>query len=436
MQVGREDWRNRLPLLLECDILIVGGGPAGSAAGIAAARLGARTVIVERNGFLGGNITAGGIDTAYGVYSVGKQPVKTVGGIPDEIFDWLQALDASYERRNTYGAGTGITFSIEHMKLVLEQMAREAGVQLVYHAQAPDVFFEHGRPAGVIVPTKQGLKRIAGRFLVDTTGDADIIAFAGGAYERPGAHAPVQSCTTVFFMAHVDVEAAQAFGKQALWAAMEAATTGGKYDLPRVEGSFHATPYPGLIEANMTRIPNVDVTDVLEVSAAEVEGRRQVQEYVRFLVDNVPGFGRAYLVKTGPQMGTREGRRAIGDYVLTRDDVIEGRRFADVIVRCGQPIEDHLPGRGTRWVYVKDYGDYDIPYRCLVPLGLDNVLTAGRCLSATHDAHASARSSATAMGMGQAAGVAAALAVRGGQGSRDIDIAALQQQLRAWGAPL
>lgn len=425
-----------LPLLLECDVLVVGGGPAGAVAGVAAARYGARTVILERHGFLGGNLTAGGIDTSYGLYSVGEHPVKTIGGLPDEVFDRLRAMQACYERPNTYGAGTGITFSIEHMKLVLEQMVLEAGARIVYHALVPDVYFEAGRLAGVILPTKQGLKHVAARFIVDTTGDADVVAYAGGAYYKPGEDGPIQPCTTVFFMANVDIARAQAFGKKAMWAEMEKAIASGKYNLPRVEGSFHATPYPGLIEANMTRIHGVDVTDILALSDAEVEGRRQVQEYARFLIECVPGFEKAYLVKTGPHIGTREGRRIIGDYVLNREDVIEGRRFPDAIAQCGQPIEDHSAGRETRWVYVKDYGFYDIPYRCLIPRGLDNVLAAGRCLSATHDAHASARSSATAMGMGQAAGLAAAMAVAVSKSSREVDIKELQQRLRAWGAPL
>ncbi len=424
------------PLLMDCDVLVVGGGPAGTVAGIAAARLGANTVILERHGFLGGNLTAAGVDTIYGFYTVGEDPTKVVGGIPDEVIERLRRFEACYERPNTYGSGIGITFSVEHLKLVLESLALEAGARVLYHAFVPDVYFEAGRLAGVVLATKQGLRRLSARYIIDATGDADVVAHAGGAYEKAGEQGPIQSCTTVFFMANVDIERARAFGKKALWAEMEQASQSGAYRLPRLEGSFHATPYPGMIEANMTRIANVDPTDALAISAAETEGRQQVQEYVRFLKERIPGFEEAYLVRTGCHIGVREARRIVGDYVLQKEDVVEGRSFEDAVTRCGMPIEDHHAGRDTRWIYVRDYGFYDIPYRCLIPRELDNVLVAGRCLSATHDAHASARSAAPAMGMGQAAGAAASLALEGGLNVRQIDVPALQGKLRAWGAPL
>jgi len=424
------------PLLTECDVLVVGGGPAGSMAGAAAARQRVRTVILERHGFLGGNLTAAGIDTMYGFYTVGENPVRTIGGIPDEVIGRLEALEACYERPNTYGSGNGITFSGEHLKVVLEELALEAGAQILYHAFVPDVYVEDGKLAGVVLATKEGLKRVSARIIIDATGDADVVARAGGAYEKAGEVGPIQSCTTVFFMANVDVDKAKSFGKEALWTEMERANQSGEYNLPRIEGSFHATPYPGMIETNMTRVANVDATDVVATSAAEVEGRQQTQEYVRFLRDKVPGFEDAFLVKTGCHIGVRETRRIIGDYVLQREDVLKGKRFGDAVARCGMPVEDHHAGSDTRWIYVEDYGFYDIPYRCLIPRGLDNVLIAGRCLSATHDAHASARSSAPAMGMGQAAGLATAMALKENKSVRDIDVSALQQRLRELGAPL
>lgn len=427
---------NSIPVLTECDVLIAGGGPAGALAGIASAREGARTVIVEKNGFLGGNLTAGGIDTIYGLYSVGENPEKTIGGIIDEVIELLENQNSCYLRPNTYGAGTGLTFSGENLKIILEFLALSAGVNIFYHTIIPDVFNMDNQLMGCMVASKSGIQWIKASVIVDCTGDADIVARAGGAFEKAGEFGPIQSCTTVFFMANVDVQKAKDFGKKAMWKSMEEAKNNGEYNLPRIEGSFHETPNPGLIEANMTRIANVDTTDVTSISDAEVEGRRQVQEYVRFLIDKVPGFADSYLVKTGCQIGVREGRRVIGDYVLLKADVLNGRKFDDAVVRCGQPIEDHHSGKNTRWVYVKDFGYYEIPYRSLIPKGLDNVLTAGRCLSASHDAHASARSSGTAMGMGQAAGLAAVLALAKGNNVRGIDVSELRSKLIKIGAPL
>ena len=215
----------------------------------------------------------------------------------------------------------------------------------------------------------------------------------------------------------------------------EAAATGG-YQLPRLEGSWHRTPFAGVVMVHMTRIPNVDATDPVALTAAEIEGRRQVREYHRFLRDRVPGFEASVVVGTSPSIGVRESRRVIGDYQLTREDVLGGRRFDDEIALCGAPIEDHGAGGDTAWRYVGEGGVYGIPYRTLLPAGLEGLLVAGRCFSATHDAHASARSMATCMAMGQAAGTAAAMAASAGTAPRALDVAALRAALLADGALL
>ena len=201
---------------------------------------------------------------------------------------------------------------------------------------------------------------------------------------------------------------------------MRDAAADGSYNLPRLEGSWHRTPFAGVVMVHMTRIPNVDATDPVALTAAEIEGRRQVREYHRFLRDRVPGFENSVVVGTSPSIGVRESRRVIGDYQLTRSDVLEARRFDDEIALCGAPIEDHGAGGGTEWQYVAGGAAYGIPYRALLPKGLDGMLVAGRCFSSTHDAHASARSMATCMAMGQAAGTAAALAVSGNCLPRDV----------------
>jgi hypothetical protein len=184
---------------------------------------------------------------------------------------------------------------------------------------------------------------------------------------------------------------------------------------------------------HMTRIPNVDATDPVELTAAEIEGRRQVREYHRFLRDRVPGFEKSVVVGTSPSIGVRESRRVIGDYQLTRADVLGARRFDDEIALCGAPIEDHGESGGTDWQYVPGGAVYGIPYRALLPSNIDGLLVAGRCFSSTHDAHASARSMATCMAMGQAAGTAAALAVAGNCLPRDVPADTLRARLRDGG---
>jgi hypothetical protein len=215
----------------------------------------------------------------------------------------------------------------------------------------------------------------------------------------------------------------------------EAAATG-SYALPRLEGSWHRTPHAGVVMIHMTRIPGVDATDPEQLTRAEIEGRRQVREYHRFLRDRVPGFERSVLVATSPAIGVRESRRVHGDYRLTREDVLAARRFDDEIALCGAPIEDHHAGGDTDWRYVADGGVYGIPFRTLLPVGIEGLLVAGRCFSATHDAHASARSMATCMAMGQAAGTAAAISAADGILPRAIPAARLRERLRAAGALL
>jgi hypothetical protein len=243
---------------------------------------------------------------------------------------------------------------------------------------------------------------------------------ADGGYDNAQQQGRVQSLSTLFKLANVDVERAASVKKAELWERMREAAASGEYRLPRIEGSWHRTPFPGVALIHMTRIPNVDATDPAQLTAAEVEGRRQVREYARFLRDRVPGFETSVIVATSPAIGIRESRRIHGDYRLTREDVLAAARFDDEIALCGAPIEDHHAGGDTDWQYVAESGVYGIPYRSLLPAGLEGMLVAGRCFSATHDAHASARSMATCMAMGQAAGTAAALAARGNASPRGV----------------
>jgi hypothetical protein len=284
---------------------------------------------------------------------------------------------------------------------------------------------------------------VIAKVFIDASGDADLCAFGGFGFETAGELDPAQTLTTTFRIANVDLEARRTLTKAAFHDLMEEAAERGGYDLPRREGSDHITPVDGVAATIMTRLDSyrrdadgriVNTTDPWFLTEAEMAGRRQALEYVRFLRDRVPGYERASLVALGTQIGVRETRRVYGDYRLTRDDVLGARGFDDGIGLCGAPIEDHHAGADTVWQYLPDGAAVGIPYRTLVVRDAANVLVAGRCFSATHDAHASVRSMAQCMAMGQAAGTAAAQAVATGREPRDIDIAALRARLRADGA--
>jgi hypothetical protein len=294
------------------------------------------------------------------------------------------------------------------------------------------VDLENGRVAAVRLWTKGGERVVRARCVVDASGDADVCHLAGAPYEPPGED--VQSLSTVFRMANVDVERAESLPKAELWALMREASASRRYRLPRIEGSVHRTPQAGVMMALMTRVRSVDATDPEQLTRAELEGRRQCHEYFRFLRENVPGYEAAVLVSTSPAIGVRESRRILGEHVLSAEEILSATQFPDQIALCGAPIEDHHAGSDTRWVYLEEGAAYGIPYRCLLPREVDGLLVAGRCFSATHDAHASARSMATCMAMGQAAGTAAALSVAAGVEPRALDPAVLRARLRQDGA--
>jgi hypothetical protein len=417
------------------DVIVVGSGSAGSSAAISAARAGARTLLVDRLAFMGGTSTAV-LDTFYAFYTPGEQPRRVVGGLGWEVVERLTDHGVAFERPNTYGAGTGVTYDQETLKTTWEQMATDSGLDLLLHTWATGVRMDGPRVCGIRVWNKGGERMVGASVVVDASGDADVSVFAGADYEDVNTSGKVQSLSTLFRLANVDVDAASRTKKAEMWELMRVAAASGDYRLPRLEGSWHRTPFAGVVMVHMTRIPNVDATDPVALTAAEIEGRRQVREYHRFLRDRVPGFEQSVVVATSPSIGVRESRRVIGDYQLSRSDVLEARRFDDEVALCGAPIEDHGAGGGTEWQYVAGGAVYGIPYRALLPRSVDGLLVAGRCFSSTHDAHASARSMATCMAMGQAVGIAAAAAAAANCLPRDIDADSVRTSLRANGAIL
>ena len=422
------------PILWNVDVLVIGGGSAGAAAAVAAARQGADVVLVDRAAYLGGT-GASVLDTFYGFYCPGAGQRKVVGGIPDDVVNRLSDRGAAIHRPNTYGAGTGITYDPELLKVVWEELASEAGVRILLHSYFLDVIMEDGRVQGAIVANKSGLRQILAKVVIDASGDGDVAFRAGGIFEDWRA-VPVQSLTTTFRIGNVDVDQALKVTKKQLWSLMSQAAGSNEYHLPRLEGSVHITPYQGIMATNMVRLRVDDPTDPIQLSAAEMEGRRQALEYYRFMRDCVPGYKQSVLLSFSSYLGVRESRRIIGDYWLTRDDVLHVQKFADAIAMCGAPIEEHHSGSDTRWEYLPEGAAYDIPYRCLLPKDVDGLLLAGRCLSASHDAHASVRSMGQCMAMGQAAGVAAAQATYKSISPREIDVRQLQNDLIRLGAIL
>jgi choline dehydrogenase-like flavoprotein len=431
------------PVLARADVVVVGSGTAGACAAIAAARGGASVVLIEKQAFLGGTSTAV-LDTFYGFYTPGSQARKVAGGISDEVVARLRALGPVIERPNTYGAGTGVTYNGEHLKVVWERLASDAAVRVMLHTFLQHATVRDGRVEEVVVATKAGLARIAGRVFVDASGDADLCHFAGFGYELAGTQEPAQTLTTTFRMVNVDIARRRQVSTAEVHEAMAAAAASGAYDLPRREGSDHVTTVEGMTATVMTRVESfrrregelVNATDPALLSESEMAGRRQAFEYARFLRDRVPGYEAAALAWLSSQIGVRETRRVYGDYRLTRDDVLGARRFEDEVGLCGAPIEDHHPGADTRWQYLPDGEVVGIPFRTLVVRDAANVLVAGRCFSATHEAHASVRSMAQTMAMGQAAGTAAALAISGDREPRAVDVHELRDRLRRDGAVL
>ncbi len=436
-------YQKNIPVVPPYDVIVVGAGSAGATAAIAAGRAGARTLLLERLPFLGGTSTAV-LDTFYGFYTPGSRSIRVVSGISDDVMTGLRRNDSWLERPNTHGAGTGVTYHPEYLKVVWEELIATAKVDVLLNTQVIDVEAQDGRVSGLVVSTRTGLRRYSAKVVIDASGDADICHFAGISYELAGTVDPAQTLTTTFKLVNVDIPRRKSVSKKEFHALMAAAAESGLYRLPRKEGSDHITPVDHMTATIMTRLPSyrtqdgkvINATDPELLSAAEIEGRRQAIEYIRFLRDKVPGYEKAQLSTFGTQIGVRETRRVFGRYRLTREDVMQAKQFDDQIALCGAPIEDHHGGADTAWGYLPDGQCVGVPFGTLVPKDGQNVLVAGRCFSATHDAHAAVRSMAQTMAMGQAAGTAAAMAATRDGLIASVRVTDLQDQLRRDGAIL
>ena len=450
------DYRQAVPVTKESEVIVVGGGPAGIGAAIASARNGAKTILVEQYGFLGGMATAGLVGpfmTSYGID--GKEPI--IKGIFRELVERMVALGAAidpaqvdgfsaYGGYHKYGHEHVTPFDPEGLKYVAQEMCVQAGVELKLHRFFLDALVEAlpqggSRVTGVIVAGKSGLEAFRGEIVIDTTGDADVAARSGAPYEQGRKEdGRVQPVSLFFRVGNVDDAAVQAYmddhpEDESFRNIVAEAMQRGEFAHTKNWFTMFRTPRPGMWWANVSRVHNIDATDAEQLTRAEIEGHRQVLYLVDFMRRRLPGFANCALIDTGAQIGVRETRRIVGEYVLTADDVFQARRFEDGIARVSFPIDIHDPaGGGGFFEGPRDGPYYTIPYRCLVPLQVENLLVAGRPISATHEAHGSLRVMPPCFATGQAAGTAAALALETDVAPRQVNVKLLRDSLIQQGA--
>ena len=424
----------------ETDILIIGSGTAGATAAIAASQGKYKVTIVERYGFPGGSSTQM-LDTFYGFFTPSDMPKKIVGGLPDVVVNELNKSGNIFLRPNTYGAGTGVNYNPEKLKEVWDKLLISNGIQTLYHTTLVGVENKGELSTCILFHKGIGFFSITAKRIIDASGDADYCHLAGIDYEKAGEKEAAQSMTTTFRMANVDLaEFEAAGGKKMLKEKMGDAYVSGKHPLPRKEGSAHEMCQPKCISTVAVKVVDFDPLDPEGITKAEIEGRRQSFIFEDFFRAEIPGYKNSKIIGLSNQIGVRETRRVYGEYRLTKEDCMSAKQFKDQVFLCGAPIEDHrksADGKSeTFWQYVPDGGTYGIPYSTLVPKGSSNIWVAGRCFSATHDAHASCRSMAQTMSMGQAVGFAAIQSLDSNCAAKDININTLQDTLTQQGAML
>ncbi|MFD7405779.1 FAD-dependent oxidoreductase [Streptomyces sp. NPDC059866] len=448
------------------EVLVVGGGPAGTAAAHAAADAGADVVLVERYGFLGGNATVALVMPLMSFHNEQKQAVFAGPGeegdrlLPTDhgegeavVAGFLWRLLERLDERGgctppSLDTGYTVPFDPEIFKLVLLDLLDEAGVRMLFHSFASAALpLDDGEGWRVVFETKSGPVVIDADVVVDGTGDGDVAAACGAPSEvgRPE-DGLVQPMTLMFrvvdflrprFAEYVHEHPDQWRGVHGLWDLVEEATKSGELRLPREDILFFGTPHPREVSVNSTRVTRALGIDVWDLSRAEYVARRQLEQIERFLRLHVPGFEQSYGVQSGTQVGVRETRRILGDYHLTGHDILAARSFPDAVAHGAYPVDIHNPrGSGTVLKRVPRGRFYDIPLRCLLPRDTDRLLVAGRCISGSHVAHSSYRVMPIAMATGQAAGVCAALATRLGRSPRDVPYHLVQQELLRQGARL
>ncbi|AKH19963.1 FAD-dependent oxidoreductase [Sedimenticola thiotaurini] len=420
-QVHQTD--HSLPVLTEVDVVVVGGGAAGIAAAVTSAQRGLKTLLVERYGFCGGAAVAGLSGTICGMY-LSTDALKS--GPEQVVFGFTERFRAAMALRNgiTDPQLYGKTWTVTHDPLVWREVGEglliDAGVQMLYHTQVIGVIKEDDTLHGVVLNSKSGIGAVHAKVVIDASGDADVVARAGYSFKL-GDDGHIQNPTMIFRLAGVDTDRFKAYwgddtisSQKVIKALIEADSTGG-YELPRSKIWIFETPRPGELLINATRVlgrdgRDLNVLDPVDHTEAEQVGRGQAREYARFLRDQVPGCEASFINDTGVEVGIRQTRSIVGVETLSDSDVVNRRKRADGVVRSPWPIEMHNGQKPTVEWLLDDY--YEVPYGALVPAQGENLLVAGRCLSAQHQALASARVTAQCFGYGHAAGIAAVTAIR------------------------
>lgn len=415
------------------DIIVAGGGFSGVCAAVAAAREGRRVLLIEKFNCLGGAAAFDLVNPFMRYHRRKKEPDGTTSfdsflsaGIFTEIREETAALN---------GAKGLHTFDAECLKLVLNRICIKAGVTLLFNSLITCVSMDSKRITSVTA-SSFGKEYIfyAGVF-IDATGDGNLAYMAGCRYrlgrEKDSLCQPMTLC---FRLANVDV---QLYREQRslinpLYTKLQKE---GRIKNPRENVLIFDTCHSGILHFNTTRVCGLDPTDAFGVTAAEIESREQVFEMLAFLKENFSAFAKAELISTGMQIGTRESRMIEGEYCLTEDDIISGRKFSDGIAACNYDIDIHSPDGSGTYIYQYPATDYyTVPFRCLVPVDTGNLLVAGRCISATHEAQSSFRIMPTCASIGEAAGTAASLCLEKGTEPKNIDITLLREKLRKNGA--
>lgn len=405
---------------LSADVVVCGGGVAGTMAAVAAARQGASVVLVERYGFLGGNATAGAVAQFNSWQTANGR--RVVAGLADEVVSRLSRYGAAGQHA-TFVMSTGhrmdrVEYAPEVLKLVLDELVSEAGVKPLLHASVFDVRRSGRHIDSVRVLTKTGVVELRAQVLIDGSGDIDALNRAGAEFLGLDEGEALQPATMMFRFGPIDFARLDAVSKEEIATLARRGFEHGH--LARAALHSSRDPYSSDGWFNISRL-GIDATDAMALGAAEIEGRRQAWNAAQYLRSSVPGCEGGRLRAFATQVGVRETRRIVGDHVLTAEELLRPEQFSDAIAAGAYPIDIHpAAGGGLRYEGLGDDHAYQIPYRSLIPVGFDNALVVGRGVSATHSAHAAIRVMTISMAVGQAAGTAAATAAQQGNGRADV----------------